>query len=179
MKETLSSTVILDECSNDNNFESNHNGDAITLEELKLPKTVDELGTKAKSSFFKAQIKSLQNDLDKLQRDYTLKIEEVKRLQKENKQLNDQRIKMFAQTTNGKSTINKLEAKVNILNSKLSGKDSEINVLKKENEALRKEIKTLKGEMSGLELRLNRSFGDIEKYKNDLKMAKANEKESI
>lgn len=83
--------------------------------EIKLndvPDSVSEMGAKAITHFYRAKVKKLQEDLEKANVDFKAKTEEVRRLQKDNQKLNEDKDKWFQLSTSNKTHISKLENQV-------------------------------------------------------------------
>lgn len=97
-----------------------------------IPESVNEMGAKGMNHFFRAKIKKMQNDHERLQFDYKTKVEillilplmvilfniirlqcdELKKLQRETLKLEEEKEKWFQMSAGHKMQINKLESQV-------------------------------------------------------------------
>ncbi|KAF2879558.1 hypothetical protein ILUMI_26607 [Ignelater luminosus] len=142
-----------------------------------VPDSVDQMGVKGMTHFYRAKIKTMLNEHNQLQQELKNKSEEIKKLQKESLRLVEEKDKWFQAYTNNKTAISKLENQVTTLNSKLQAKENENASLKKELEQLKRDLKNVNLHVSGHEVRLNRALEENEKMKAALKTAKQEEKE--
>lgn len=167
--------IINDNAIGDNSFVK-CNDDVITLQDLNIPASVDDVNLRAKLCYFNTYIKTLKSDLSKLHQECNLKDEALYHLQNENVKLYEERKRMLVRTASDRNMSTKYETMISNLNNTIAEREGEINSLKKHNVALKREVKTLKGEIIALEIQLNNFTGEADKYKNELKKIKEHEK---
>ncbi|RZB39307.1 uncharacterized protein BDFB_004783 [Asbolus verrucosus] len=158
--------------------EAKHIPDRIDAKDLNLPKSVDEMGTRGMVHFYKAKIKTLQGDLEKLQNELKSKSEELKKSQKNHQIAAEEKEKWFLQCNLEKNCNAKLEKQIAACNAKLQVKDNENLALKKENDQLKNDLKNSCGELSATETRLKRACLEVEKHKTMLKALRQEQKET-
>ncbi|XP_018318571.1 testis-expressed protein 9 [Agrilus planipennis] len=140
-----------------------------------VPKSVDEMGAKGMSQFYKTKIKTMQNSYEKLQIEYKMKSDELRNTLAENKRLIEEKERWFTMNNASKSQVNKLENQMSTLNSKLQAKESENLSLKKEVEQLKKELRNVSQNSSGNEVKINRLLEENEKLKTAIQNSKKEE----
>ncbi|GJQ76570.1 hypothetical protein Trydic_g2267 [Trypoxylus dichotomus] len=148
-----------------------------TMNDDTIPESVNEMGAKGMNHFFRAKIKKMQNDYDRLQAEYKAKCDELKKLQREAQKVEEEKEKWFQMSTGHRAQITKLESQVSSLSSKLQSKDGENASLKKENDQLQKDLKNEILNVSSMENKIKKLSEDYEKQKACLKNAKQEEKD--
>ncbi|KAJ8925882.1 hypothetical protein NQ315_009734 [Exocentrus adspersus] len=164
----LSDNLNLDCFKSDSNYKN---------DDPNIPSSVNDMGKKGFIHFYKAKMKSLQEENLSLHHENKKKGEEIKKLQKENLNISEEKQKWFASYNTAKNTIGKLESQVSSLSSKLQSKDSEVASIKKESEQIKKELKSSNLNVNNYEVRLNRAYEENEKLKATIKSSKEEEKE--
>ncbi|KAK5647283.1 hypothetical protein RI129_002175 [Pyrocoelia pectoralis] len=150
---------FFDHTAKENNYETSNN-----IELVNIPDSVDQMGIKGMSSFYRAKIKTLQSDNQQLQVDLKNKCEELKKIQKDNNKIVDEKEKWFQAYNTHKVTIGKLEKTENA-------------TLRKDMEQTKKEFKHTNLNITGNEVRLNRALEENDKLRNELKTVKQEEKQ--
>ncbi|XP_018561745.1 testis-expressed protein 9 [Anoplophora glabripennis] len=146
-------------------------------EDLNIPSSVNGMGKKGVIHFYRAKIKSLQEENSNLHTESRKRGEEVKKLQKENQNILEEKDKWFSSYNTVKNTVGKLETQLSSLNSKLQSKDNEMTSVRKEIEQIKKELKNSNLNLNSSEVRLNRAYEENEKLKTTIKSMKEEEKE--
>ncbi|KRT81647.1 hypothetical protein AMK59_5054 [Oryctes borbonicus] len=134
------------------------------------------MGAKGMNHFFRAKIKKMQNDNERLQSEYKAKCDELKKLQRETQKAEEEKEKWFQMSTGHKTHITKLESQLSSLSSKLQSKDGENAALKKENEQLQKDLKNEILNISNMDNKIKKLTEESDKQKACLKNAKQEEK---
>ncbi|XP_022902161.1 testis-expressed protein 9 [Onthophagus taurus] len=142
-----------------------------------IPDSVNDMGTKGMNHFFRAKIRKMQSDFDRLQIEYRSKNEEFKRIQKDNQKLAEDKEKWFQISTGNKTQMHKMEAQISMLTSKLQSRENENVSLKKEIDQLQKELKNESANLANMEVKWKKASEDVEKHKAAYKNAKQEEKE--
>ncbi|KAK9886692.1 hypothetical protein WA026_017611 [Henosepilachna vigintioctopunctata] len=151
----------------------------IILDDPALPNTdiLNDMGQKAIHQFYRAKIKSLQEECDKLQVVVRNKNLETKQLQRDLGQNTEDKEKWFLQYNLGKTQISKMDNQISLLSIKLQSRDTENNVMKKEIENLKKEIRVISQNIISNELKLNKALEENEKIKILLRNSRKEEKD--
>ncbi|XP_030750698.1 testis-expressed protein 9 isoform X2 [Sitophilus oryzae] len=126
---------------------------------------------------YRAKLKSIIPEKERLQSDLEHKNDEIRKCQKENQQFREEKEKWFLAYNGAKNTVGKLESQLTSLNTILQTKDSEMNSLKKDLEQLKKQLKSASLSLSNCEVRLVRTNEENDRLKIALKSAKEDEKE--
>ncbi|XP_014258898.1 testis-expressed protein 9 isoform X2 [Cimex lectularius] len=143
-----------------------------------IPMSTKGLSAESVARFLKAKGKMLQEELANTKRELTKKTDDWKRIQKELKDSEDQRIKLASDLMNAREKIKRQEGNLNTINERLSMRDSENAFLKKEVEMLKQDLKKINQQYSNNDVKLNKAKEEVEKFKNLLKMSQLNEKEA-
>ncbi|XP_044747604.1 testis-expressed protein 9 [Coccinella septempunctata] len=138
---------------------------------------LNDMGQKGTHHFYRAKIKALKEENEKMQADMKMMNSESKQLQKDLNQCSEDKDKWFLQYNLGKSQISKLENQLSQLNMKLQSKDAENIAMKKEIDILKREIKVTTQSTNTNELKLNKALEENEKNKALLKTLKKSEKD--
>uniref|UniRef100_A0A1Y1MX02 Testis-expressed sequence 9 protein n=1 Tax=Photinus pyralis TaxID=7054 RepID=A0A1Y1MX02_PHOPY len=142
-----------------------------------IPDSVDQMGIKAMSSFYRAKIKTLQGDNEKLQIEFKNKCQDLQKSQNDNSKQQAEKDKWFQAYNTNKITISKLENQITTLNAKCQSKEVENASLRRDIDNVKKELKHISLNVTGGEVRLNRALEENERMKNELKMTKQEEKQ--
>lgn len=160
----------------DHNTKENY-GMSDNIEIANIPDSVDQMGIKAMSSFYRAKIKTLQGDNEKLQIDFKNKCQELQKTQNDNTKLQEEKEKWFQAYNTNKVTISKLENQIASINVRCQSKEAENASLRRDMDNVKKELKHISLNVTGGEVRLNRALEENERMKNELKMVKQEEKQ--
>ncbi|XP_050295937.1 testis-expressed protein 9 [Anthonomus grandis grandis] len=126
---------------------------------------------------YRAKLKNLVAEKERLYVELRQKSEEIKKLQKENLSFKEEKEKWFLSYNNGKINIGKLENQLTNVNSKLQSKETENACLRKEVEQLKRDLKSNNLNFNNCEVRLTRATEENEKLKQALKHCKDEEKD--
>lgn len=151
----------------------------ISLDDPFLPSqsALNDMGQKAVHHFYKAKIKALKTELEKLKIDSSTKNIELKQLEKNATHNAEEKEKWFTQYNAVKQTVNKSESQITRLSNKLQAKENENINLKKEIDVLKKEVQSLNKNHSSNEAKINKILEENEKYKASLRAQKKEEKD--
>lgn len=125
----------------------------------------------------KTKIRMLHKEFEKYKDEYKKKSHDCTELESENVKIREAKNKYLAQISLQKNNISKLEENFTKLQGDLQSSNRENISLKKELDLLNKEIKAMNQQTSNIDLRLNRSLEENEKWKNTVKFCKIEEKE--
>lgn len=126
--------------------------------------------------FLKSKVSILQDELDKIHKDYTKKNDELHVCLEIQKQLELQRDQVISRNNSLSNQLVKLEEKCGEIELKLKERDVELISIRKEHEHLKREHKAIAQSNSSLERRLAKSQEDLENTKNCLNNAQQLEK---
>lgn len=125
----------------------------------------------------KAKIKSLLAEKERMQIELRQKCEELKKAQKENQLVKEEKEKWFLSYNTSKNNVGKLETQIVNLNARLQSKETENVAMKKELENVKKELKSSNINFNNCDVRLTRACEEIDKFKSIVKQCKDEEKE--
>lgn len=126
--------------------------------------------------FLKSKVSILQDELDKINKDFTKKSDELHVCLELQKQLELQRDQVISRNNTLSSQLVKMEEKCGEIELKLKERDVELISIRKDHENLKREHKTMMQSNTSLERRLAKSQEDLENMKNCLNNAQQLEK---
>lgn len=142
-----------------------------------MPKQASEMSNDAQIRFLKAKLRVMQEEIDRLNSELKHKDEENMKLLQRCKDLDDEKQRGIRQVNANQQQLDKTKKQNDEYTQKITSLDVQFQNMKKDYEQCKKDLKKQQQDQAQLELRLNRSVEENERYKQQLTKLQSNSKD--
>ncbi|XP_036400393.1 testis-expressed protein 9 [Megalops cyprinoides] len=143
-----------------------------------MPSVGNEMGSEAQIRFLKAKLRVMQEELNRLSREFNKKDDENASLSAKLKEAEEDRARLQRTTNIQQTQTEKHRALAEESNRKCDGLQHQVTALQKEIDGLKRTQKQAATNHSATEVRLNRALEEAEKFKLQLNKIKQSSKDS-